>query len=97
MEDLQISYQDAIYYLIIWNIIAGIFFGSFPLLAGIRLRNRKYGVFGLVGSIVGGALAGIILSFPIAIIFTWLILRSIAVPAGAVDEANESTSEKTVI
>jgi hypothetical protein len=46
----------------------------FPLIAGLRTGDRRYAVFGFLGAVVGGAILGIILSFPIALVFEWLIL-----------------------
>lgn len=75
MDEIRITYQEALLYLVLSNVVLGILFGSFPLLAGLKLKNRKYGVFGFFGSILGGAFVGIFLSFPIAAIFFWLIIR----------------------
>jgi hypothetical protein len=94
MNNLQISYNEAILYLAIWNAVLGLLFGVFPLFMGLRFKNRKYGVFGFVGSIIGGSIAGVVLSFPVAFIFTWLILRGLSADtiAAAVNEP-EPTSE----
>lgn len=46
-----------------------------PLILGFVRKERSYGVFGFLGSIIGGAIMGILLSLPIIGIFTWLILR----------------------
>lgn len=75
MGDIRINYDEVLLYLAIWNAVLGLLFGFFPLFIGLRFKNRKYGVFGLAGSIVGGSIAGVVLSFPIAMLFTWLILR----------------------
>ena len=71
MEDLRIGF----YGLLIANVVLGFLFGTFPLLAGIRSGNRKYGFLGFVLSIAGGSILGILLSYPLAMIFLWLILR----------------------
>lgn len=90
MDEFRISYQEAIIYLSVANTVLGILFGSFPLLAGLKLKNGKYGAFGFVGSVLGGVLAGIILSFPIAFIFSWLILRKSATrPVGTPTETSQ--------
>ncbi|MEP7149534.1 MAG: hypothetical protein ABI857_11700 [Acidobacteriota bacterium] len=76
MEELRIG----LYGLVAVNIALGFFFGTFPLLAGILRGNRKYAFLGFVLSIVGGGLLGILLSYPLSMIFLWLILRD---PANA--------------
>ncbi len=75
MEEIRISDKDLVIYLILLNVALGILFGTFPLIAGIKAKNLKYGIIGFIGSVLGGAIVGIFLSYPIAAIFTWLILR----------------------
>ncbi len=53
----------------------GALLGLLPLILGLIKKERSYGVFGFFGSIIGGAIMGILLSLPIVGIFTWLILR----------------------
>jgi len=53
----------------------GLLFGLIPLILGFIKKERSYGVFGFLGSIIGGGILGIFLSIPIVAIFTWLILR----------------------
>ena len=65
-------------YITIINIILGFLFGIFPLLLGIKMNNRKYGVVGFIGTIIGGGILGVFLSFPIALIFSWLIIKNFA-------------------
>lgn len=77
MQDIRLSYEELGSYLIAFNILLGLLFGFFPLLAGLKLHNRKYGVFGLLCSVFGGAVAGLFLAFPAAALFTWLIFRSV--------------------
>ena len=76
MDNIQISMDQARNYIILINIVLGFLFGTFPLLAGIKMNNRKYGVYGFLGAIIGGAILGVFLSFPIAAVFTWLILKN---------------------
>jgi hypothetical protein len=71
MDDLRIGF----YGLLIANIALGFLFGAFPLVAGIRTGNRKHGFLGFVLSVGGGALLGVLLSFPLAMIFLWQTLR----------------------
>lgn len=75
MDNIQISIDQARNYIILINVVLGLLFGVFPLLAGIKMNNRKYGIYGFIGAIIGGAILGVFLSFPIAAVFTWLILK----------------------
>jgi len=54
----------------------GLLLGLIPLVLGFIKKERKYAMFGFLGSLIGGALLGIFLSIPITAIFTWLILRN---------------------
>ena len=60
---------------VMYAAIIGFIVGLVPLIAGFVKRNVKYGFAGFAGSIVGGALLGLILAVPVAVIFTWLIVR----------------------
>ena len=75
MDDLHLTYNELFGYVFAFNVLLGFLFGTFPLAAGIKMHNRKYGVFGLVASVFGGAIAGVVLSFPAAAIAMWLIMR----------------------
>ena len=75
MDNIQISIDQARNYIILINVVLGLLFGIFPLLAGMKMNNRKYGIYGFIGAIIGGAILGVFLSFPIAAVFTWLILK----------------------
>jgi len=72
MEELRIGF----YGLLVINIVLGVLFGAFPLVAGLRTGNRKHGFLGFILAIAGGAVLGCFLSFPIAMIFLWLTLRN---------------------
>jgi hypothetical protein len=87
MEDLRITYDSVFTYIIVFNTILGLLFGFFPLLVGLRLQNRKYAFLGFVVSIATGAVTGVLLAFPISLLFVWLILRS--VPSGTQPEPAE--------
>ncbi len=67
----------------------GALIGLLPLILGFVKKERGYGVFGFFGSIVGGAVLGVLLSIPIVAIFTWLIVRDNKQPA-EVAAVNES-------
>jgi len=89
MEEFRIGF----YGLLVVNIVLGFLFGAFPLLAGIRTGNQKRGILAFVLSIVGGALLGIIISFPLAMIFLWLMLRDRATePVVSANPAPESNA-----
>ncbi len=75
MQPIQISSDQLMLYAMLINIVLGFLFGTFPLLSGIILNNRKLGVYGFISSIIGGAVLGVFLSFPIAAVFTRLILK----------------------
>jgi len=75
MDNINLTFNEVATYLVVANTIVGLLFGLFPLFAGLRLNNRRYGIIGFLGSIIGGALLGFFLSFPVAMIFNWLILR----------------------
>ena len=88
MEDFKIGF----YGLIAVNVVLGILFGMFPLVVGILRGNQKRGFLGFVLSIGGGALLGILLSFPLAMIFVWLLVRDrVEEPVVTTDQAPEST------
>ena len=76
MQNTQIPLNQVVIYITIINIILGFLFGIFPLLLGIKMNNRKYGVIGFIGAIIGGGILGVFLSFPIALIFSWLIIKN---------------------
>jgi hypothetical protein len=86
MEEIRLTYTELLTGFVVFNSVLGFLFGFFPLLAGLRLKNRKYGVFGLLTSVFGGVLAGIFIAFPAAAVFTWLILRSVNTSQRGSDE-----------
>lgn len=83
MEDLRITYRELGYYVVYLNIILAVLLGSLPLIAGLMLKSAKRAWIGFILTVIGGALLGVFLSYPIAVIFLWLIVRAHrAVPAG---------------
>ncbi len=80
---------EAAVYITLFNIALGIILGSIPLILGFLKKERSYAVFGFLGSVIGGALLGLFLSLPIAIIFIWLILRR---PKNIVDPPADDSS-----
>ena len=88
MEDFKIG----MYGLLAINVVLAFLFATFPLVAGILRGNQKRGFLGFVLALVGGALLGILLSFPLAMIFFWLIVRDEGhEPVVSTDQAPEST------
>ena len=74
MEPIKITYDELSAYLIAGSVIIGVLLGLIPLILGIKKKNRKYGMYGFVGSVIGGAITYII-SIIVVLIFSWLILR----------------------
>jgi hypothetical protein len=88
MEDFKIG----MYGLLAINVVLAFLFATFPLVAGILRGNQKRGFLGFVLALVGGALLGILLSFPLAMIFFWLIVRDQSdEPVVSTGQAPEST------
>jgi hypothetical protein len=85
MQDVHLTYNDLIVYFGIANTILGLLFGLFPLVVGLKTGNRKYAFVGLIGSIIGGFILSVILAVPIAMVFTILALRPVAVPSQPAD------------
>ena len=95
MEELRIGF----YGLLLVNIVLGVLFGSFPLVGGFLMGNKKYALLGFVVCIAGGAILGVFLSFPVAMLFLWLILRngSEEAPAVAQDTSTNADSDPDAI
>lgn len=94
MENINLTFDQIRLYIILINIFLGVLFGTFPLLVGIKMNNRKYGVYGFISAIIGGAILGVFLSYPIAAIFTRLILKKSSAQDNAdVTAANENAAE----
>jgi hypothetical protein len=86
MENIIIPFDQAAWlYIIVINIVLGFLFGTFPLLLGIKMNNRKYGIYGFIGALIGGSILGVFLSYPIAAVLTWLILKK-----SSVKESNDT-------
>ncbi len=97
MDQIKISQSEVIFYIALINIVIGFFLGTFPLLAGFIAKNRKYGIYGFIGSVVGGGILGILLSYPIAMIFIWLIVKKAIVRESADSiSIDEKTAELSV-
>ncbi len=79
----------------LFGIILGVILGLIPLILGLIKKKRKYAMFGFLGSIIGSAILGLLLSIPIAGIFTWLILKKDEEPVD-VKAVNENPSDVSV-
>lgn len=88
MEPINLTPQEFYLYSLILNTGLGFLFGLIPLVTGFVKHQRKYGFFGLVLSVVGGAILGIFLAVPVAAVFTWLVLRRAA--AGKVSSGDDA-------
>lgn len=75
MDPSTMSIRELMMYGPLLNAGIGIIFGLITLILGIAKRNLKYGVYGFLTCLVGGALFGLFLSVPALVFFLWLILR----------------------
>lgn len=100
MEQLILTKSEIVLYLTLINVLLGVLLGSFPLIVGLILKNRKFALYGFVVSIIGGAILGVLLSYPIAAVFTWLILKKSKTEAIIADDnsspADEAASDALV-
>lgn len=74
MEQIKFTSNEFIYYGAIAGAILGLFLGIIVLILGFIKKERSYGVFGFLGSVILGPISGL-LSIIVAAIFIWLILR----------------------
>jgi len=75
MDGVRLTTQQALMYVILINGAIGLVIGLIPLILGIVKKKARIGIYGLLASTVGGALLGLLLSIPAAVIFVWLILK----------------------
>lgn len=75
MHDLHLTYNQVLTYIVIANVLLGLLLGVMPLIAGIKLDQKKYGIYGLIATALSGAVLGLFLSFPVAAFFIWSICR----------------------
>lgn len=69
--EIKLTYYD----LILINTAIGFVLGLIPLVLGFFKKKIKLGLFGIIGSVIGGTILGIFLAIPITIIFSWLIVK----------------------
>jgi len=55
--------------------VTGLLCGLVPLFLGLKRGKRRLGIIGFFVCLIGGAGAGLLLSIPALLIFTWLIVR----------------------
>ena len=93
MEEVRLTGNEAFLYALIPAGI-GLLLGLVPLIAGLIKRKLRLGVIGLIVSIVGGGLLGVILSIPAMAIFTWLIVRDGFVASDVVSGSSSAGSDE---
>jgi uncharacterized membrane protein len=74
MGQINLTSNEFIYYGAIAGAALGLFLGIIVLILGFIKKERSYGVFGFLGSVILGPISGL-LSLIVAAIFIWLILR----------------------
>ena len=89
MEQIRLTYTEAIMYLALFGIVLGILLGLIPLILGIKKKKRQYAIFGFIASIVCGAIMPL-LSIIVVAVFTWLILRKPDVENAPPEAASDS-------
>jgi ABC-type phosphate transport system permease subunit len=71
MESFKITYFD----LVLFGGFLGYLLGFIPVIFGIVRKKILLGIFGLVGSVIAGAIASFVLALPTIAVFVWLITR----------------------
>lgn len=74
MEQIRLTYWEAILIGTLVGVVVGFLLGLIPLILGIRKGKKRLGIYGLLSSIVGGAISTI-LSLVIVGVFIYLILK----------------------
>ena len=75
MQDITLTTREALLYGALLNAGIGLLVGLAPLVLGFMRGRKKLGILGMVASIIGGAILGLLLSIPAAGLFVWLIVR----------------------
>lgn len=76
MEEVRLTFRELIFYIVTANVIIGVLFGTISLFLGFKMNRRGLGAIGLVVTIIGGAVLGVFLSYPLTLLFMWLITRA---------------------
>jgi len=67
---------------IIGGLVAGALCGTLPLVIGLKRKCQGLAIGGFIACVIGGAILGLLLAVPLALIFTTIIMFS-SKPAGA--------------
>jgi low affinity Fe/Cu permease len=78
MAQIQMSMKEFAMYAMIINIGVAILLGLILLFLGRRKNKASLGLWGLIATVAGGAIAGFFASIPIFVIFIVLIFRNAA-------------------
>src|SRR5690349_5687041 len=81
-QNMEIPLYRFLVYLLIAQVIIGILLGLIPFFLGRNRGRSRLGNYGLLVSIIGGAVSPL-LAIIAVIVFTWLIYKKPAAPAGA--------------
>ena len=96
MDDVRLTFSEALLYGAVRGALIGFLLGLIPLITGIIKKKVKTGVIGLLVATFGGALAGVLISIPAMAVFTWLTLREqVVTTADADPQESEPDSPKT--
>ena len=95
MQEIRLSQNEALVYLVLIPAGVGFILGLIPLIIGIKNGKPKLGILGLIVAVIGGASFGFIGSIPAMGIFTWLILRDrhVAKDALPVEHTEDETTD----
>lgn len=98
MAQVQMSMKEFAMYAMIVNIGVAILLGLILVFLGRWKNKTKLGLWGLVATVAGGAIAGFFASIPIFIIFIVLIFRNAAQNVGpetpaAVEEDGDTKAD----
>jgi hypothetical protein len=94
MNDIELTYREFYLYVIIGGAILGALFGLIPLILGRRRNKARLGLYGLLASIVAGALAPL-LAIIVTVIFTIMIVKGKAVQTNDGNASNSDTTADT--
>ena len=85
MDPTKMTTQEVMMYAALFNAAIGLVLGLVPLFLGFVKGRVKYGVFGFLVCLIGGAVLGVILSIPAMVFFTWLVIRGGRAASGEAD------------
>jgi hypothetical protein len=94
MDGIRLTTQQALLYVALINGAIGLVIGLVPLILGIVRKKVRIGLYGLLASTIGGALLGLLLSIPAAVIFVWLILKKPVSPGGESHDPLDAAFDK---